>query len=271
MEKDDETSVKGGYYSFSDYGYESRIGRRWTLDPAANETPSVSPFVAYNDNPLNNQDPDGKRVKPLNNDGLMAFTTLLASYGDVRAVSQVFGMTRDRRNGAFYSTHLGDQVHSKRSLNRALRRAGVRLDSEQKKSAYATYMAIVDAQVIEVEGIKAGEQSNTMNPGKAGSQYEGESSKLNTNPELLKIQKDVNNAGSATEKIVKDIFDPAPGNEKYPADQKGDKYAVYGPDMNNDSNIGIKGTILINTSEPTSNGQNGQTLDKALQKLYPEQ
>jgi RHS repeat-associated protein len=59
-EKDNEIKGSGNHLSFGDYGYDPRLGRRWNVDPMANEMPGTSPYsYAYN-NPILLKDPDGK-------------------------------------------------------------------------------------------------------------------------------------------------------------------------------------------------------------------
>lgn len=58
MEKDDEVKGSGNWYSFGDYGYMSRIGRRPNPDPVVD--PEQSPYAVYNNNPNYWVDPDGE-------------------------------------------------------------------------------------------------------------------------------------------------------------------------------------------------------------------
>jgi hypothetical protein len=62
FEKDDEVKGVGNHISFGDYGYDTRLGRRWQIDPAFNEYPAISAFSAYGNNPIIYIDPDGKRL-----------------------------------------------------------------------------------------------------------------------------------------------------------------------------------------------------------------
>lgn len=57
-EKDDEVKGSGNHLSFGDYGYDTRLGRRWQLDPEP--IIGVSGYSAFNDNPILYADPDGK-------------------------------------------------------------------------------------------------------------------------------------------------------------------------------------------------------------------
>ncbi|MGY6560674.1 MAG: hypothetical protein ACXITV_01065 [Luteibaculaceae bacterium] len=60
FEKDDEIKGSGNHLSFGDYGYDSRLLRRWNVDPLTFKFPNQSPFSAFNGNPIYYIDPDGK-------------------------------------------------------------------------------------------------------------------------------------------------------------------------------------------------------------------
>jgi RHS repeat-associated protein len=59
-EKDDELKGAGNHLSFGDYGYDSRIGKRWSLDPKSDKIAGISPYVYALDNPIVYIDQDGK-------------------------------------------------------------------------------------------------------------------------------------------------------------------------------------------------------------------
>ena len=52
----------GSWYSYGARFYDPSIGRWTGVDPAADEYPSVSPYVYVLNNPINAIDPDGRRV-----------------------------------------------------------------------------------------------------------------------------------------------------------------------------------------------------------------
>src|SRR6218665_3353843 len=49
-EKDDEVKGFGNHLSFGDYGYDTRLGRRWQLDPEP--IIGISGYSVFNDNPI---------------------------------------------------------------------------------------------------------------------------------------------------------------------------------------------------------------------------
>ncbi len=60
QERDDEVSGSGNHYSFSSYGYDPRLSRRWRTDPKAAMLPHLSPYLYGLNNPINVIDPDGE-------------------------------------------------------------------------------------------------------------------------------------------------------------------------------------------------------------------
>lgn len=59
METDKEVSGQGNSYTTQFRQYDPRLGRWKSLDPLAGKFPGMSPFVAFNDNPLYFTDPLG--------------------------------------------------------------------------------------------------------------------------------------------------------------------------------------------------------------------
>ncbi|GEQ85374.1 hypothetical protein ULMS_08820 [Patiriisocius marinistellae] len=60
LEGDEELKGIGNHYSFGDYGYDPRIGRRWNIDPKFKEIAGLSPYSYSLNNPLVYKDPDGE-------------------------------------------------------------------------------------------------------------------------------------------------------------------------------------------------------------------
>jgi hypothetical protein len=59
-EKDDEISGYGNHLSWSNFGMDPRLGRRWDSDPHANKLPDQSPYSVNNNSPISVFDPDGE-------------------------------------------------------------------------------------------------------------------------------------------------------------------------------------------------------------------
>jgi RHS repeat-associated protein len=58
-EKDDEVKGIGNHINFGEYGYDTRLGRRWQVDPMTGNAPGWSPYRAFFDNPIYWIDPSG--------------------------------------------------------------------------------------------------------------------------------------------------------------------------------------------------------------------
>lgn len=67
MRKDDEIhGATGTSYDFGARLYDPRVGRWLSIDPAAREYPTLSPYVFVANNPISFVDPDGKKIRPTN-------------------------------------------------------------------------------------------------------------------------------------------------------------------------------------------------------------
>jgi hypothetical protein len=92
--------------SFGDYGYDSRIGRRWNIDPMISEMPYLSSYVFCSNSPISKLDPDGKwdvsvhayndRAKSgyallvvTDNDGIEVYRTVVKTIGTGGSVRNV--------------------------------------------------------------------------------------------------------------------------------------------------------------------------------------
>ena len=58
-EKDDEVKGSGNHLSFGDYGYDTRLGKRWKIDPMASKMPAWTPYSFAFNNPIVYIDPEG--------------------------------------------------------------------------------------------------------------------------------------------------------------------------------------------------------------------
>jgi RHS repeat-associated protein len=61
QEKDDEISGAGNSYTAMFWQYDSRLGRRWNLDPKPNH--SISQYATFGNNPILFNDPNGDTIK----------------------------------------------------------------------------------------------------------------------------------------------------------------------------------------------------------------
>ena len=63
-EKDDEIKGEGNHISFGDYGYDTRLGRRFNIDPMIANFPWMSPYAVFNNNPIYYTDNNGETPVP---------------------------------------------------------------------------------------------------------------------------------------------------------------------------------------------------------------
>ena len=61
QESDAEVYGSGSLAGYEFRQYDTRLGRWWGVDPEIAETPSLSPFTAFRDNPILYVDPDGRK------------------------------------------------------------------------------------------------------------------------------------------------------------------------------------------------------------------
>ena len=60
LEKDNDIKGIGNHYSFGNYGYDPRIGKRWNIDPKFREIAGLSPYTYSLNNPIVYKDPEGE-------------------------------------------------------------------------------------------------------------------------------------------------------------------------------------------------------------------
>jgi len=61
-EKIDEMKGEGNWYDFGGFGYDSRVVQRPAPDPLKAKYPSLSPYVAFGNNPMFFVDTDGNEI-----------------------------------------------------------------------------------------------------------------------------------------------------------------------------------------------------------------
>jgi len=104
FEKDDEVKGSGNHYSFSDYGFDPRIIRRWRPDPKATLLPHVSPYAFALNNFINVIDPDGEFPILINGE-----VGQFGSFGS--------GNAKDRGNPNYWSQDILSTVESQTGYN----------------------------------------------------------------------------------------------------------------------------------------------------------
>lgn len=61
-EKDDEVKGEGNCLSFGDYGYDTRVGNRWSIEPKFMKYPYWSSYLVFGRNPIKYADRDGHEI-----------------------------------------------------------------------------------------------------------------------------------------------------------------------------------------------------------------
>ena len=69
QEKDKEIYFNNETYTAKFWEYDGRLGRRWNVDPKANEFPYYSTYLVFGDNPERNIDADGRKFINFDKDG----------------------------------------------------------------------------------------------------------------------------------------------------------------------------------------------------------
>jgi len=276
QESDNELKGQGNSLDFGARIYDPRLGRWLSLDPESQEYPSLTPYSFVNNMVLNATDPDGKRIRLVNQEAFVAFRSLLNSFGNSQAVNAGFNLRINAQTGIV--TAADPEALDRRTFNRRLRSQGIRLRRPLRNEAYSTYLAIMDSEEIQIEIIEAGTSSNTRTPGTPGTQNQGTDNSLNANPGLNQMKGDITNNGSATQRIVNDAVRPAGGADTgpYRPTEVGNDFAVYDAPANNDqdnrqsgSSSGnsrggnVKETIVIDGTQRTP-AQNARTLIRAF-------
>ncbi|MDI9312802.1 MAG: hypothetical protein QM535_21510, partial [Limnohabitans sp.] len=88
QEKDNEVAGIGNHLAFGDYGYSTRLGRRWNVDPEISSMPSLSSYSVFKNNPIMFIDPSGRIPYPITIRGFAPFKSFgYGFHGDDRGYS----------------------------------------------------------------------------------------------------------------------------------------------------------------------------------------
>jgi RHS repeat-associated protein len=66
-EKDEEVKGNGNYMAFGEYGYDSRLGRRYNIDPFYKQFCGLSSYSILSNSPIQFIDTDGKKMRVAKN------------------------------------------------------------------------------------------------------------------------------------------------------------------------------------------------------------
>ena len=107
QEKSTEVDLNESSYTAEFWQYDSRIGKRWNLEPEIKKFPWLSPYSTFENNPISKNDPTGAKpddiiVKGANNSSLTIKTKLVDATLDLND----YGIKKDF--GGHQSIGLGD-------------------------------------------------------------------------------------------------------------------------------------------------------------------
>jgi RHS repeat-associated protein len=81
QEKDNEVKGAGNHLSFGDMGYDPRLVRRLNIDPATKKYPHLSPYAAFENNPIYFKDPTGEDAAVTISGNTITVSTTIYIYG----------------------------------------------------------------------------------------------------------------------------------------------------------------------------------------------
>jgi RHS repeat-associated protein len=272
--QENEFAQQGKSLDLEDFGarmYDPILGRWWSVDPLAEKFLNLSPFSGMGNNPIFFIDPDGRSIKPVGTAATRAMETLILSYGSMKQIRNVMKMRVSEISGIYYSTD--KKLQTPKEFKKSLRKEDIKLNKEQRNELYSLYKAIQDPMQTQIEIIQAASGNDFTSGnggGSEGTTIDGEDNSLNANAGLQQMRDDIENAGGATQGIVDEAIRPAngPGTGPYSPDRVGTDHSYYNADPNADrSNVGVKGTILIDGTRKTDR-QKADVIKNAITNEY---
>jgi RHS repeat-associated protein len=268
-EKDPEwTGQQGSHLDFGARIYDSRIGRWTALDPLAAKYPDLSPYAFVANSPIIYIDPDGRDIVPTNEGAARATSALVQKYDQGDVLEDVFQYSpmKFEKNGETYykfgSRRLNNPYQNKKKFQKAMRKAGMRVEGEQLDEAWGLYKALVTEKNIEVEVWKPSENSTTYSPGseqgtKTEQDVQGYPTRETENEELGNA---IEYENSVTDEGLDHVMDQE--GAEIEAQSSGEGYLFYENKTENPRKQGTEGIIII---DGRSNATN--TLGNALKDI----
>jgi len=119
MPKDDEIAGSGNHSSFAGYGYDTRLCRRWSVDPAFRDLPGLTPYSFSLNSPLVFNDQNGKKAKVTvqrdeNGGGTITVSTIIYVAGLPENNQDVFVSTMNQETKALLQngTYVDNEGHT---------------------------------------------------------------------------------------------------------------------------------------------------------------
>ncbi|MBX2959433.1 MAG: hypothetical protein KF732_05695 [Flavobacteriales bacterium] len=207
-----ETTNQGARNSDGDLGVME------TLDPAANETPNVSPYALNNNNPVSNIDPDGRRVKAVNHN---------SSVGLFEALYNVFNTNTEVDNPIDFfvfdevtkSVELRNVVDKKGRFTKEFKAAISNISSEEIKGLIIDFISAVSSETVNYVDVVTNEeakQTGTNQKHQENFFYTGDETKIPQDGSSTFVEKTGKNATltiAATKEIVNSGRMAVPGDQ----------------------------------------------------------
>jgi len=245
-EKDDETYGDGNAYDFGARIYDARLGRWLSVDPLESKYPDLGPYIFVGNSPIMFIDPDGKVIKPTNEEGKKAINAMFMSFSPEK-FKEVFGLIGDHTLG--YKTDLLDsrtgEPYGPAKFKKTALENGV--SKEDVGAAYQVYLALQSNKTLEVEVVKSS-TAGTAKSGQDGSSVVDVTPGFTTNTKNRDIpslhRAIINGEGSG-------------GDAVYLPNEK---------DRLNSTPTDVKGMVMINGTD-LNEKQEGKVLMGAIKQL----
>ena len=225
----------------------------WGVDPLAHEFPSWSPYVAFADNPLFYIDPDGRAVKPVNEDANLLISASFGSFG-VSMEQFASALQISTRNGVIRSNLISSSsgmALDMRGFKKHLKNEGITLNGEQLKDAYNLYSKLQSGDLYEIAVFIKPISAPRIDGGN------GQSGTV--------LVDGVNNSTNVAFGEFSQQFENNPDVIDDKTNEQGYGVLQYKPENPNDPDLSHKGTIIIDATKSSTPSKATETLNKALE------
>jgi RHS repeat-associated protein len=258
--KELQTDLGLEWYDFGARMYDPQTGRWWTVDPKLEKYYPISSYAYCADNPLKFIDPNGKTIKPTNEDSDNAFNKLLASFAGKDNIVKLFNIVGGGDEPGLEHDNEYTTYNDKRSETQFLKDAKkLKVSKEKMPAALIIFKALKSSKVLELDMWKSAEQATTYDNGKQETIVKPELpgfSRLTANNDLA----DAIKKGFSEDAMTK-IFSSQ--NNEYRKDYVGNGWVFY---KNYGDNKKLIGSIVIDGSNK-NDAQAAEILMNGIMKI----
>ena len=166
QEKDDEVKGEGNSYDFGARIYDPRVGRWLSRDAYEAKYPAFTPYNFVANNPLIFVDPDGNKIRPLNEETEKIIDNMVSILNKAGAYIEI-----DKNGTFFVNPPYGEEVIDNEKdfnsfMKSSLKKSDMKMTKEQIGELYILYQGIQSEKTLEIEVTEASERSGsnfTMN------------------------------------------------------------------------------------------------------------